>query len=208
MTYTLDSDGLLTISGKGKMKNYDNYSNRSPWFYYKNGKVNSVVIENCVTCIGNCAFNGCGDLISVEIPSSVTSINYYAFGNCSSLTSIEIPNRVTGIGYGAFKGCDNLKDVYYYGDEYEWSRISKGGANSCLYNANIHFILTNFGDTNGDGEITAADAVLFAQHFAGWATNIDLSAMDLNNDGYVNAADLVLLSQYLAGWGIKLGEKN
>ena len=86
--------------------------------------------------------------------------------------------------------------------------ISKGGANSCLYNANIHFILTNFGDTNGDGEITAADAVLFAQHFAGWATNIDLSSMDLNNDSYVNATDLVLLSQYLAGWDIKLGEKN
>lgn len=53
-----------------------------------------------------------------------------------------------------------------------------------------------------------AFAVLFAQHFAGWATNIDLSAMDVNNDGYVNVSDLVLLSQYLAGWDIKLGEKN
>ena len=39
LTWTLDSDGKLTISGTGKMKDYDDYSySRSPWY----GKRSSV----------------------------------------------------------------------------------------------------------------------------------------------------------------------
>ncbi len=58
-------------------------------------------------CIGDRAFEYCGNLTSVVIPNSVTSIGAYAFSKCP-LTSIEIPNSVTNIGFGAFEDCRNL----------------------------------------------------------------------------------------------------
>ena len=112
VTYTLDSDGLLTISGMGEMKkySYSNYSVDTPW-YSNRSSVKSVIIENGVTSIGNYAFYYCSSLTSIEIPDSVTSIGNYAFYYCSSLTSIEIPNSVTSIGNSAFSGCSRLENM-------------------------------------------------------------------------------------------------
>ncbi len=72
-TWTLDN-GCLTISGNGRMKDYDTIS-FAPW---PNG-FRSVVIEQNVTRIGNGAFAGCAGLIDITIPDSVTSIGNGAF---------------------------------------------------------------------------------------------------------------------------------
>ena len=42
---------------------------------------------------------------SYIIPDSVTKIGDYAFFRCSSLSDIVIPDSVIAIGYGAFFGC-------------------------------------------------------------------------------------------------------
>ena len=105
LTWTLSSDGILTISGKGEMPNYD-YP--PPWKKYL---ITTVIIKNGVTSIGDRAFYGCTGLASVTIPNSVTSIGNYAFGFCSSLTSISIPNSVTNIGNDAFSYCSSLTSV-------------------------------------------------------------------------------------------------
>ena len=108
VTYTLDSDGLLTISGTGDMANYNvMWNNCAPW---KNEAVKSVVISDGVTSIGEYAFSGCTGLTSIAIPDGVTSIGDYAFSGCSSLTSVTIPDSVKNIGYGAFG--DVLNIVY------------------------------------------------------------------------------------------------
>ena len=60
LTWTLDADGTLTISGTGAMKDYDYDSNPSP--VYKNSDVKKVVIEDGVTSIGNYAFTYCVSL--------------------------------------------------------------------------------------------------------------------------------------------------
>ena len=83
LTWTLvESTGTLTISGTGAMQNFNNpnyYSNGlSPW-YYDRAKVITVVIEDGVTTIGNCAFYNCSKMSSVIIHNSVTSIGNYAF---------------------------------------------------------------------------------------------------------------------------------
>ena len=108
LTWTLDADGTLTISGTGAMKDYDYDSNPSP--VYHNSKVKKIVIENGVTSIGEWAFYSSG-LNSVTIPDSVTSIGSHAFYDCSSLTNITIPDSVTSIGYAAFSGCRSLTNI-------------------------------------------------------------------------------------------------
>ena len=94
VTWTLDSDGLLTISGSGKMADYESSdSHRSPWYEHRNS-VQSVIIRSGVTAIGDGAFYRCYSLMSITIPSSVTSIGNNLFSDCSNLNCIEVdPNN-------------------------------------------------------------------------------------------------------------------
>ena len=110
LTWTLDDNGTLTISGSGAMANYSEES-FVPW---RGRSVKTVVIESSVTSIGDRAFYKCSSLESITIPDSVTSIERYAFAGCSSLTSITIPAGVTTIGYKAFY------NTAYYNDDSKW----------------------------------------------------------------------------------------
>ncbi|MBQ6864913.1 MAG: leucine-rich repeat domain-containing protein, partial [Clostridia bacterium] len=110
VTWSLDSDGVLTIAGTGDMTNYY-WNNYSPW-YSNSSAIKTVIIENSVTSIGDWAFCGCDSLTSVTIPDSVTSIGEYAFENCDSLTSVTIGNSVTSIGDWAFCDCTSLTSVH------------------------------------------------------------------------------------------------
>ena len=71
----------------------------------------SVEIGNCVTSIGDSAFNAYNKLSSVTIPSSVTSIGASAFKGCSFLNSVTIPDSVTSIGASGFSQCGRLTSV-------------------------------------------------------------------------------------------------
>ena len=106
LTWTLTSDGTLTISGKGKMKDYF-YS--APWSSYGN-RLKKLMIGNGVTTIGDYAFNECkGFTGNLEIPDSVTTIGAYAFNECKGFTgNLEIPDSVTTIGAYAFNGCEGF----------------------------------------------------------------------------------------------------
>ena len=140
VTWTLDSVGLLTISGTGEMADYESKTDSAsgeeittaPWgnqaktavigddvtgigaaaFYGCSG-LTSVTMGSNVTSIGESAFRGCTGLTGIVLPSSVTGIGEYAFSNCDSLTAIEIPAGVTTLGNSAFFGCGNLKEVRY-----------------------------------------------------------------------------------------------
>ena len=125
--WTLDSDGVLTIRGSGKMHNYSDYSsNRVPWDSLRKS-IRSVVIEQGVTSIGDNAFYGCTDLTSVTLPDSVTSIGANAFYGCTGLTSITIPDGTTSIGDSAFYGCNRISSVYLSSVE-SWLVSSWGAA--------------------------------------------------------------------------------
>ena len=71
----------------------------------------SVVISDGVTSIGDGAFQFCSSLNDIIIPDSVTSIGIYAFGECTSLSSLVISDSVTSIGNWAFYYCDALRSV-------------------------------------------------------------------------------------------------
>ena len=100
-------DGVLTISGTGKMNDY--VSKSSP--FYDRNDIKSVEIKSGVTSIGNWAFTDCRGLTKITIPSSVTSIGNDAFGGCTILTSVKIPSSVTSIGAEAFVYCSSLKSI-------------------------------------------------------------------------------------------------
>ena len=96
LTWTLDGNGLLTVSGTGEMKS-------APWKSQYKAKITSVKINKGATNIYNSAFYDCANLSSVSIPDSVTCIEAYAFAFCEKLKSVTIPNNVTRIEIGAFK---------------------------------------------------------------------------------------------------------
>ena len=92
LTWTLTTDGTLTIVGTGAMNDFSYYT--SPWYDHCEA-ITSVVIEPGVTSIGTFAFYNCGELMNAEIPDSVLSIGNYAFSVCTSLSNIYIPEGVT-----------------------------------------------------------------------------------------------------------------
>ena len=133
VTWRLSADGTLTISGKGRINDYDNEDNPMPWeicrqyiksvviksgvtgigdyaFFYCDA-MTSVTIPNTVTEIGDAVFCFCDALTSVMIPGSVTTIGEWAFGSCQALTSVTIPDSVTAIGNYAFQDCTGLTGV-------------------------------------------------------------------------------------------------
>lgn len=71
----------------------------------------SITIPNSVASIGQNAFYMCTGFPSITIPDSVTSIGESAFGYCTSLTSINIPSGVTSIGEWVFSNCTSLTSI-------------------------------------------------------------------------------------------------
>ena len=121
LTWTLGTDGTLTISGNGAMDNFDSniYTNpdntityyfyKAPWNDYKN-RVKKVVVKSGVTTIGNGAFNGCGNLTTITMPDSIRSFGKEAFVN-TGILSLTIPSGITEIANSAFADFTSLTTV-------------------------------------------------------------------------------------------------
>ncbi len=109
LTWTLDAEGLLTISGTGAMHNYEMYG-ETPWNSC-GYNVLCVLVEEGVTTIGDSAFNGCGSAVSISLPSSLTEIGAWAFESCYALAQIDLPENLKKISHGAFSYCDSLTEI-------------------------------------------------------------------------------------------------
>jgi len=107
LTWELDNDGLLTISGEGDMQSYYEHA---PWFAYASN-INEASIGSGVTSIGDNAFRDCSSMTDISIPDSVISIGRSAFSSCNSLTSITFPEGVTSISDDAFSACSSLTSI-------------------------------------------------------------------------------------------------
>jgi len=108
-TYSTNTN-TLTISGAGAMQdfNWSSSNNQPPW---SNISFYSIVIEQGVTHIGDCAFFTQNHIGTITIPNSVTSIGWAAFQGCDNLKSVNIPNSVTLIGPNAFYACNFLPSI-------------------------------------------------------------------------------------------------
>ena len=111
LTWTLDSERTLTISGSGAMTDYDyNTDVRAPW-YSQRSSFDRVVLEPGVTRLGGYAFYNCLGLQEISLPDSLQSIGDYALGYCSSLSALNIPQQVNEIGTRALCGLSGLSAV-------------------------------------------------------------------------------------------------
>ena len=95
------SNGLLTISGNGKIAN-DAFKDASD--------ITSVVITDGVTGIGDAAFSGCSGLSSITIADTVTTIGSCAFQD-TKLTTLTLPESLTTLGAFVLKGNEGVKSL-------------------------------------------------------------------------------------------------
>jgi len=111
LSWTLDGNGVLTISGSGDMYYYTT-SDDAPW--YNNCKqIKSISIGYNVTSIGGYAFSCCTALTSIYIPANIIGIGEYAFFRCSNLTSVSFASgsKLEYIWAGGFYGCEKLTQI-------------------------------------------------------------------------------------------------
>lgn len=111
MTWTLDANGTLTISGKGDMPEYDFVGEDMPPWEEQKDQIKKVVIRPGLTSVGVYAFYKCTQLQEVVIPNGVTKIGRNAFESCEQLQKVTIPEGVTEIGFSAFYGCKALQTI-------------------------------------------------------------------------------------------------
>ncbi|MBQ9413775.1 MAG: leucine-rich repeat protein [Clostridia bacterium] len=159
VTWALDNEGTLTISGEGEMKNYRfffYFGSGSPWS--KSSYIKEIVINEGVTSIGT-----------------------GAFPYCSALTSVKLPHSLTSIGQFAFYDCSSLEDVYYNGTKEEWEKIS---SNDHLNDATIHFNSTGSDDEPNVKSIpyldmlTGTDPTVYNNELAIIAANLSKKTYD------------------------------
>ena len=102
-TWSLDGNGVLTISGSGDMTNYE--AGSAPWF---DETIETIVFDGDIMSIGDYAFENCDQIIDFPVPESITSIGDFAFYNCDNLENISILKNVNTIGEDAFANCPNV----------------------------------------------------------------------------------------------------
>lgn len=99
----------LTVSGTGDMINYA--GGDTPWYDVIHN-VQSIVIEDGVTSIGDYAFSEAYSVTSVTIPDGVMKIGADAFSDCFFLPEITVPETVVYIDSSAFRNCHSLSEFY------------------------------------------------------------------------------------------------
>ena len=164
VTYTVDDEYNLVISGEGAMNDYTGALDKNiPWYSYQS-KINKIYVEEGITSIGKAAFSRCNSLTDVKLPTTlanirnrsfvlcnslstisipvnITVLQERAFGSCTSLTSIWLHKNVATIENSVFSLCDSLQTVYFYGTEEEWEAINiNPEGNETLLNADIVYI--------------------------------------------------------------------
>ena len=105
--WKLDAEGALTISGTGRMYDYEWPADRGgttpPWLANKyRNSIRALHVEQGITYIGRCAFDSCGNLSDVTLPTSLRIIGQCAFNDCTALRSIQLPEGLTTIMEDAF----------------------------------------------------------------------------------------------------------
>ena len=119
LTWTLDQNGVLIITGSGAMADY--HLNEAPWANYQDS------------------------VLAVELKPGVTSIGRAAFRDFGSLATVTIPVSLASIGLSAFDGT-NLADVYYEGSHADWTGTEIAMFNDALCEAAMHYAIHEYGD--------------------------------------------------------------
>ena len=139
ITWTLDNNGHMTLSGTGEIWEGEVIEGRqqSLWNGYADKVITLEIQEgityirsfgdmdnlkhvefpNTLEVIGDYAFSGCSKLENFVLPNSLRGLGQEAFQSCSSITAVTIPDSVTYLSVYVFNYCENLKYLYIGGQE-------------------------------------------------------------------------------------------
>ena len=158
--------------------------------FFSCSKLASIEIPNSVITIGSNAFSSCYALATVEIGSSVTSIGSNTFGWCSHLslftihaetpptlgnnTFISVPSDVTVIvpcgSLSAYQAAEGWSEFTNY--------QSEGDCPIVFADANVKAICVANWDTNGDGELSYAEAAAVTDLGEVFKNNTTITSFD------------------------------
>ena len=117
VTWALDANGILTISGTGAMDDYEG-TGAMPWWAHRD-LIKAVEVEAGVTTIGDYAFSflaAKSEDADTELDADDSGIDVgggVVSSRSNGIISVTIPASVTAVGDYAFYNCANLKYVCY-----------------------------------------------------------------------------------------------
>lgn len=156
LLWSIDADGVLTITGTGEMVNLEDIYYQGVWMDYKK-VITSVVIESGATNVGNYAFDNCPRLTSISLSNTITRLGSYSFSYNQGITSVQLPKSLTYTGDYAFSGDSALQNIFLPDDV---DTIGEGCFMGCASLAEItlpnNLKTIKFSAFNGSG-ITSID---------------------------------------------------
>ncbi len=147
----------------------------------------SIDIPINVTHIPNYSFYNCSGLTSVTIPASVTTIGDYAFYGCSSLTCVNnLSVTPQSIDINTFSNRANATLYVHKGSkaayraENGWKLFKKieDLPNISFSDANVEALCVANWDTDGDGELDAAEAAAVTNLGMVFANNTTITSFE------------------------------
>ena len=170
-------------------------------------------IPDGVTDIVSCMFSGCRNLKKVTIPESVKIIHNGAFDFCYGLTEFTVPENIESVD-NAFDYCENLKTLTFENPEclitpdnphfysMSMSIVVRGYADSTAYwfaymTGRKFEKISKTGDTNSDGIVNTADAVMLQKWLVRSGEITDINAADVCSDAKINVFDLCALKHMI-----------
>ena len=154
LTWKLDDEGTLTISGSGEMGHASSY----PWEAYQ-GTVRKLIVKTGVTGIARSAFSSFEALEEVVLADTVTTIDGSAFSMCSKLNKLDLGSGLRVIYSHAFEFCDSLEEVNLPASA---SSISPSAFENCGNLQSFHVASGNETYCDADGVLFWTDKVLLA----------------------------------------------
>lgn len=141
VTFTLTSDGTLTLSGTGKTYRYHENVMEHEWTDYSS-QIKNVVVEDGITELGEALFcrlknlktatiadsvtesaedlfRECTNLVSVKLSDNMEELKWMDFYSCTSLRSIKLPSKVKTLGFSCFRECTSLSEIIF-GNQLEY----------------------------------------------------------------------------------------
>ncbi len=101
------TDGVLTITGKGELPDLT-MDSENPIDNIKT-EIESIIIQEGITGIGNFTFRNCLNVENLQLPDSLRVIGKYAFAENYCLSEVQLPRNLEIIKEGAFNKDVNLQ---------------------------------------------------------------------------------------------------
>ena len=101
----------LTITGAGRMQDYDELDPKAPWRVWSK-YIDKIIFPDGMTTVGTYSMYSLWNVKEIDWGgSTVTHIYERAFYQCKSLTSLVLPQSLTYIGLYAFAYCSNISAI-------------------------------------------------------------------------------------------------